>query len=339
MGKRANLVGEKINNWLVKEYKGVNKFHQTLWLVECDCNKHTERIKTHSEIKQTKSCGCLDLENLNGQTFGRWRVISNPIIKNDNKVYFLCECECNKHTTREVRADRLKNGSSQSCGCYATEQKTKHGLSRERITNIWYGMIDRCTNPNRNDYERYGGRGISVCDEWKENKDYSGLKNFYKWAINNGYEENLTIERKDVNGNYEPNNCEWITMEEQAKNKTNTIYINIDGKNEKLIDLADIHNIKRETLLKRYNNGIEDKELLLTPKNLHNTSGIIGVSYSSDQHNWRAFINVNKKRYELGRRKNKDEAIVLRLKAEKKYFGENALQSYLFAQYGIEVDA
>lgn len=255
-------------------------------------------------------------ENLKGKTFGRLTVISDPIYEN-NKTYYECQCNCIDKTIKKVRADNLKNGSTNSCGCYSLEKKTKNGLSRDRIARIWYGMVDRCTNLERKDFDRYGGRGIKICKEWiGEN----GLINFINWAKDNGYQNDLTIERKDNNGNYSPDNCRWATWDEQAQNKRSTIYLNVKNEKKKLIDIAKQSNIKRGTILCRSQKGVPTEELLLNIR-LNNTSGVIGVSYCKKQDNWRAYINVDKKRIELGSRKKIENAIKLRKQAEIKYFG------------------
>lgn len=332
MGGFKDLTGEKINNWLVLEHKGFNKHNASLWLVECQCEKHTKRIKDISQLRATDSCGCKRIENLNGKTFGRLTVISDPIHKN-GKIYFKCRCSCENKTITEVRADELKSGTSKSCGCYALELKTKTGMSRERIYGIWDGMIRRCNDKDNKRYLNYGARGITICKEWYD------FLTFREWAFNNGYKDNLTIERIDVDKNYEPNNCTWITMKEQARNKTTTIYLTLDdGYSYKLIDLEKELGVNRETLLKRYKSGINNKILLSSKINIDNKSGIIGVSYSNDQNNWRAYINVDNKRIELGRRKDKLKAIKLRLEAELKYFGDNAPQKHLFKEYNIGDD-
>jgi len=341
MPKFKNLEGQTINNWSIKEYRGLNKHKQSLWLIECKCGKMTQRIKTTSQMKTDKSCGCLNIENLNGLIFGRWKVISDPIFKNDGKrdrVYFRCECTCKDKTVKLVRSDMLKNKTSSSCGCYAKEVNTAHGLSRTRLYNIWFSMIDRCSNDNRSDYDRYGGRGISVCREWAAQESYIGLNNFIEWSLLNGYKDYLTIERVDVNGNYEPDNCTWASMDDQAKNKRNTIYLEIDKNQNKLVDLARENNINRSTLLNRYKSGIRNEQLLLSKKSLR-TNEVVGVSYSNRDKAWRVYINYKKKRIELGRRKDKVEAIRLRLNAEAKYYGfENSPQKHLFEQYEVRAN-
>ncbi len=254
-------------------------------------------------------------ENLKGRVFNNWTVISDPIYK-DGRTYYECECSCSKKTRKIVRSDQLKNNSSRGCGCY----KIKHGKAYDRIYRIWYGMNRRCSVESESCYYRYGELGISVCDEWSWNNK-NGLDNFYKWALENGYEDSLTIERKNVYGNYEESNCCWITMFEQANNKRDTIKIEIDGKTKTLCDIARESGIGRETILKRYKSGYRGKDLLVDGI-INNTSGVVGVSYSNSQNNWRAYINVGGNRIELGRRKNKEDAIKLRKEAEEKYFKE-----------------
>ena len=157
--------------------------------------------------------------------------MSNPISK-EGRIYYECECSCSKKTKRLVRNDQLKRGTSKGCGCY----KIKHGKSHDRIYRIWYGMNRRCSVESETCYYRYGGLGISVCNEWNWNNK-NGLDNFYKWTLENGYEDYLTIERKNVYGNYEPSNCSWITMFEQANNKRDTIKIEIEGETKTLCDI------------------------------------------------------------------------------------------------------
>ena len=132
--------------------------------------------------------------------------------------YWLCKCDCGKSVI--VREPNIKNGHTKSCGCIRVERmklenpKYNHGLRYHRLNSIWRGMKTRCYNQKSLEYSNYGGRGIKVCDEWKND-----FKAFYDWAMSNGYRDNLTIDRINPFGNYEPSNCRWATYEEQAKNK------------------------------------------------------------------------------------------------------------------------
>ena len=160
--------------------------------------------------------------DITGKKFNKLTVIGF-YEKSKNGARWLCECDCGNKTI--VRGANLKNGSVKSCGCLVHENKSniKHGLSKTRIYSIYIKMKERCNNVNSKSYKDYGARGISVCEEWENN-----FIKFYEWAINNGYNDNLTIERINVNGNYEPNNCKWISKKEQNYNKRDSIIY--DGK-------------------------------------------------------------------------------------------------------------
>lgn len=133
-------------------------------------------------------------------------------------VIWLCLCSCGNLI--EVRSNNLLSGNTQSCGCLHKEKSSRnaekinfiHGDSRTRLYKIWQIMKDRCSNPNAPDYKYYGGRGITVCKDWINN-----YLIFKIWAMANGYADNLTIDRINYKGNYEPNNCQWITLSENTK--------------------------------------------------------------------------------------------------------------------------
>ena len=122
----------------------------------------------------------------------------------------------------------------------------KHSKSHDRIYFIWQSMKDRCYNPNNKQYKNYGGRGIKVCDEWKND-----FKIFLEWANKNNYDSSLTIDRINVNGDYEPLNCRWTTLKEQQNNKRNNVILAYKGEKHNVTQWADILNIPRSTIYTR----------------------------------------------------------------------------------------
>lgn len=135
----------------------------------------------------------------------------------------------------------------------------KHGLRYTRIYTIWSGMIDRCYRKSHKKYDDYGGRGISVCDEWR-----SDVEAFYNWAMNNGYNDSLSIDRINNNGNYEPNNCRWVTTNEQVNNRRNNRVYTLNNKTQTLKQWADEYKINYNTLISRIDDFNWDIEKALT---------------------------------------------------------------------------
>lgn len=187
--------------------------------------------------------------DLTGKRFGRLYVIG-VVDDGSRKTYYECQCDCGK--IKKVRSDSLVCGAIRSCGCLKKEQdiinlsQTTHGLSQTKIYKIWQGMKKRCELHNDKRYSDYGGRGIKVCEEWHD------FINFYNWAIQNGYSEDLTIDRIDNNGNYEPSNCRWSTNKEQANNRRTNINITIGNTTKTMTEWCDIFNLEYNVVNARY---------------------------------------------------------------------------------------
>lgn len=171
-----------------------------------------------------------------GKKFGNLEVLRFSHRNKKGDSFWECSCSCGQNSV--VRGTDLKNGHTRSCGCIQRKTASKinrsHGMSETRLYFVWNAMRERCANPNAKAYPNYGGRGISVCDEWK-----NSFSAFYEWAISNGYSDDLTIDRIDVNGNYEPSNCRWATQKEQANNKRNNRLITYNGKTQTMQQWAD----------------------------------------------------------------------------------------------------
>lgn len=201
------------------------------------------------------------LKDLTGERFGFIRVVSRAPSRN-GVTYWNCICDCGRETT--VARPSLIQGRTRSCGCYLRKMSAEriiinrrtHGLSKSRLYNIWLSMRARCRDPHNKRFNRYGGRGISVCEEW------SSFETFRDWAYSNGYADGLSIERIDVNGNYDPSNCSWIPMRDQPKNTASNRRITINGETRILNDWARIAGVCSQTITNRIKKGYPESEWL-----------------------------------------------------------------------------
>lgn len=225
------------------------------------------------------------MKNLSGKRFGRLFVTDNferRKTKSGSRIYWECQCDCGNKVY--VSGSSLRIGKTKSCGCYqrewAKQKHTKDGLSGTRLYKIWVGMNQRCFNPNNSAWNHYGGRGISVCDEWA--KTYDGFIAFYEWSIKNGYSDLLTIERIDVHKDYSPNNCKWETWKKQKLNTTNTVRINYLGKQVPLITVCRELGINYSTAITRMKNGCSTEDILSTKKLRRGTHRKVGINEKSD---------------------------------------------------------
>lgn len=198
--------------------------------------------------------------NLAGKRFGRLTVLERDYGKKGSCAAWRCKCDCGKDVV--IFATSLKQGSSKSCGCLRNESSAqrcrKHGKYGTRIYNIWQSMRGRCKYDNENT-KRWHGRGIKVCDEWQNSFDA-----FYEWAINNGYDDGLSIDRIDTNGNYTPDNCRWADAKTQANNRQQRKgkLIEIDGEARSVKEWAAVSGVNRNTIMTRLRRGKTGKDLI-----------------------------------------------------------------------------
>jgi hypothetical protein len=190
----------------------------------------------------------------NGDVFGQWIVIDDTMDSKAREKKVLCKCSCGKVSAVYVR--NLSSGASKSCGHVHQLNFLKHGKTKTRLHEIWLNIRKRCYSPNNTNYPNYGGRGISICKEWGD------FETFEKWALDNGYEGLLTIERINVNGNYSPENCTWIPNNEQAKNTRHNIRLEFNGESKILSEWARTLSANYTTIRTRYHKGWKVSEIL-----------------------------------------------------------------------------
>lgn len=194
-----------------------------------------------------------------GQTSGRLTVIGETVENGKRKL--VCRCECGN--TKNILPSNFSRGHTLSCGCLKNDiissgAHTTHGLRSKniRLYNIWKGMRKRCRNPKSNRWERYGGRGITVCDEWD---DYSV---FYQWAMKSGYSDELSIDRIDNDKGYYPGNCRWSSPKEQANNRKTNHLIEMNGEIHTIAEWSNITGIDQATILQRIKRGCNAETVL-----------------------------------------------------------------------------
>ncbi|MEY8517192.1 AP2 domain-containing protein [Lachnospiraceae bacterium 29-84] len=203
--------------------------------------------------------------DLTGQKFERLKVISYAGMNKNRKALWECECKCGN--VKIILGESLRLGKTKSCGCLSNEKASKalhdfnttHGESRTRIYTIWNNMMQRVLNKNNKRYKDYGGRGIGICEDWKD------FENFRKWALVNGYNDELTLDREDNDGDYCPQNCRWVDWDTQRNNKQQSRKINYKGETKTITQWAKECGISRETIRDRINAGWSIEKALETP--------------------------------------------------------------------------
>ena len=179
--------------------------------------------------------------------------------KNGVKQYYKCKCDCGNEKIASLWS--LRDGHTLSCGCLQREKNVErliiHNLSASRIYRIWRAIKNRCLNKKLMDYKNYGGRGIKVCEEWKND-----FMSFYNWSMAHDYADDLTIDRIDVNGNYSPENCKWSTKKEQSNNRRTCCNFTYNGVTKNYKQWCEFLNINYKTFYSRISRGWEIKKAL-----------------------------------------------------------------------------
>jgi len=268
-------LGSRFSRWLIIEKappRPASKGPRPQYLCRCECGKEQVVLGQNLLNGASRSCGCFKRERDGaarrarihislGQRFGRWIVVGD--LERHRRSTCLCRCDCGAE--EQVLAQNLLNGTSQSCGCLKAavnaRLQTRHGEHDSRLYRIWRGMRQRCGNPNIPEYRNYGGRGIRTCPEWES------YPNFRAWAILAGYEEELTIERKNVDGNYEPDNCAWIPLSSQGANRRNNIRVTAWGETRCLSEWARDPRavVSRASIDQRIKRGWKPEAAITTP--------------------------------------------------------------------------
>ena len=268
MGTKINLEGKKFGRWTVIKDSGKrDSSGNIMWECRCECG-NVSCVKGKSLTSGvSKSCGCLqreiaaetlkkNFEDLTGRKFGELTVLGldNSYTRKNREYKWICKCSCGKQIS--VLGGNLRSGNTTRCrkcsyDVIADKNTTlrKHNI---RLYGIWSGMKSRCYDENVEHFDRYGGRGIIVCDEWLGD---NGFENFHNWAMKNGYKNGLTIDRINVDGNYEPNNCRWATNKEQQNNKRTNVFITVDGVEMTMAQAAEKYGVKYATLRARIKSG------------------------------------------------------------------------------------
>lgn len=276
------MVGQKFGRWTVISKGDKTPSRCWKWLCRCDCGAQKEVDGTGLRSGRSKSCGCLQKEiaanvsktitqhklrgkfkEIIGSRYGRLMVVGYHRTGNCRQSYWNCKCDCGNMVT--VRRSGLVTGRTTSCGCYQKESATKrismlqltHGKSKSVEYKAWLNMRMRCNYRTSQRYGNYGARGIKICDAWYDFSDFI--------SDMGGCPPGHTLERIDVNGDYEPSNCRWATSYDQYRNKTTNRFVTINGVTKIITDWCADFNIKITTVYGRLRRGLDIVTALSTP--------------------------------------------------------------------------
>lgn len=264
-----DLTGRKFDMLTVLGPTGGRKHGYIEYRCRCDCGN--EALMGSNQLRKDcrHSCGCIYRTSAirPGARFNHLTAVE-PDPVDGTKWVFECDCGYRKSILRST----VVAGKTISCGrsgcpyhkAWQSERAKTHGLSYTKFYEVYRGILKRCYDPNAINYADYGGRGITVCEEWKHD-----AKAFYDWAMANGWAEGLTIDRIDVNGPYSPDNCRWVTPKAQASNKRSNRMITYEGRTMTLSEWAEYKGMNKQTLFARLDYGWSIEDALSTPVHPH----------------------------------------------------------------------
>lgn len=256
MREIEDLTGQVFGNWTVLEFSHKDKYNHAKWVCKCGCGIIKTLFAGDLKRGSTLSCGCLknqllskqNIVDIVGQRFNFLTVESFSHV-GEGGAFWNCKCDCGEY--KVLRGSDIKSGETKSCGCYRREvahNKATHGRSKDPVYIVWRNMCSRCYDPKSPGYKNYGGRGIAVCDEWR------GEGGFIVFLRDMGeIPEGYTLDRINVNGNYERENCRWATTGEQGRNKRNNRSITFNGEDRLMVEWSEFLGISYKTLKTRLN--------------------------------------------------------------------------------------
>lgn len=268
---RKDLTGMRFGTLTVESISEEKSIRGNLsWNCVCDCGARVVVNGGNLKSGHTKShSGCplkehtYNFIDLTGKKFGRLTVV-NESSKIGQRIMWLCKCDCGN--MKVVSANCLQSGRTKSCGCLSDEnrrmpKKITHGMSRSRLYKEYMAMRGRC-KPNYHNHNVYYGKGVCVCDEWLQP---GGFERFREWAFENGYNDNLSLDRIDNDGSYSPDNCRWITMKEQQNNRSDNVFLEYNGEIKTMKQWSECLGMKYSLLKSRHYRGWTVPEILSEP--------------------------------------------------------------------------